>query len=65
MAINLAFMVPLLLRNSIGIEKSALTKWSFGFSIQLMFFSTVLLVDIPMIDQSESFRQITDKSEDF
>ena len=37
MAIDLAFMVPLLLRNSIGIEKTALTKCSFGFSIELMF----------------------------
>ena len=65
MAIDLVFKVPMLLRNSIGIQKSALTKRSFGFSIQLMFFSTVLLVHMPMIDQSESFLQITDKSDNF
>ena len=46
MAIDLVFKVPMLLRNSIGIQKSALTKRSFGFSIQLMFFFTFLLVDI-------------------
>ena len=46
MAIDLVFKVSMLLRNSIGIQKSALTKRSFGFSIQLMFFFTFLLVDI-------------------
>ena len=59
MAFDLVFMVPLLLRNSIGIEKSALTKSSFGFSIQLMFFFKFYMSTLPPIDQSENCRQFS------
>ena len=65
MAINGVFMVPWLFFNFLAIQKGALAECSFGFSIQLMFFITFLLVDMPKIDQSETFRRFSSKSDDF
>ena len=60
MAIYHVFEVPLLFFNFLAIQKGALAECSFGFSIQLMFFITFLLFDMPKINQSETSCQSDD-----
>ena len=65
MAIYHVFEVPLLFFNFLAIQKGALAECSFGFSIQLLFFVTFLLVDIaedqPIRDLLSKWRFLTNQ----